>query len=52
MPRISEVPSSHEVLRDDRFALNGQVSSWSFFAADAVDDFDRSFLILSKKKSV
>ena len=29
---------------------NGHVSSWSFFVSDAVDDFDRSFLILSKKK--
>ena len=43
MPRISEVPSS--VLRDERVSSNGQVS-----VSDVVDDFDRSFLILSKKK--
>ena len=50
VPRISEVSSSHEVLRDDRFVQDGQVSSWSFFASDVVHDIDFSFLILSQKK--
>ena len=31
VPRISEVPSSHEVLRDDRLRGMVHVSSWSFF---------------------